>query len=61
MEDTQPLRKHPFFSGIDWEKIDKKQLQPPFKPQVVCLCLECFLVPVSGYGRNIRTIMFTLE
>lgn len=26
---------HPFFSGIDWEKLNRKELEPPFKPRIV--------------------------
>ncbi len=41
MESEHPIRKHPFFWEIDWDKIDQKQLEPPFKPHVVCSRLEC--------------------
>lgn len=41
------IREHPFFSKIDWNKIENKQLEPPFKPKVVCfsfkfLCIKKF-------------------
>ena len=26
------MKKHPFFSGIDWDKIDTRGVEPPFKP-----------------------------
>lgn len=26
---------HPFFNGIDWEKLNRKELEPPFKPRIV--------------------------
>lgn len=25
---------HPFFKNIDWKKLIKKQLKPPFKPKI---------------------------
>jgi len=28
------IRKHPFFSRIDWNKIKNKQLEPPFVPTI---------------------------
>ncbi|XP_057296654.1 protein kinase C delta type-like [Hydractinia symbiolongicarpus] len=32
---TKPhVRKHPFFSPIDWNKLEKKEIKPPFKPEV---------------------------
>ncbi|KAI8979745.1 kinase-like domain-containing protein [Mycotypha africana] len=31
---TDEIRNHPFFASIDWTKLMKKQLQPPFKPSV---------------------------
>lgn len=32
--DAQDLRNHPFFKDIDFDALSKKQLTPPFKPQV---------------------------
>ena len=29
------IRKHPFFSPIDWAKLENRQIKPPFRPQVV--------------------------
>ena len=28
------IRKHPFFSKIDWVKLENRQVEPPFKPKV---------------------------
>ena len=27
--DKNELRNHPFFAGIDWEKLERKELMPP--------------------------------
>ncbi|ORZ31837.1 kinase-like domain-containing protein [Catenaria anguillulae PL171] len=32
--DAEELKRHPFFADIDWDKLRKKQVVPPFKPQV---------------------------
>ena len=31
---SENVKKHPFFKSIDWEKLEKKELEPPFKPKV---------------------------
>jgi novel protein kinase C delta type len=35
------IRAHPFFSKIDWNKLEKCQLEPPFKPKVVSFFKWC--------------------
>merc|ERR1712137_696036 len=32
--DFSVIKNHPFFSGIDWGKLERKEIEPPFKPQV---------------------------
>ena len=34
-DDGEELIRHPFFQGIDFEKLKNKVYQPPFKPKVV--------------------------
>ena len=33
-EDLQGIRGHPWFSSLDWDKLDSKQIQPSFIPDV---------------------------
>lgn len=35
IETTEPIRRHPFFSDIDWGKLEAGQIEPPYKPTVV--------------------------
>lgn len=28
------IKHHPFFDSIDWEKLEKKQVEPPFRPRI---------------------------
>lgn len=34
------IRLHPFFKGINWQSLERKEVEPPFKPKVVCA--RCF-------------------
>ena len=36
-EDAAEVKRHPFFSGIDWERLKTKQLPAPFKPHTTGL------------------------
>jgi len=31
---SNEVKRHVFFNGIDWEKLEKKDVEPPFKPKV---------------------------
>lgn len=34
---AEEIKKHPFFSNIDWDRLMRKQITPPFRPNVVLL------------------------
>jgi len=31
---SQEIRQHPFFASIDWEKLEAREVTPPFQPEV---------------------------
>ncbi|KAI8835922.1 kinase-like domain-containing protein [Chytridium lagenaria] len=33
-EDAEEIKRHRYFSDVDWEKLLKKQVKPPYKPKV---------------------------
>lgn len=33
-EDGDEIRRHPLWNLVEWDKVLKKQIKPPFKPQV---------------------------
>jgi len=32
---SDQVKKHPFFKGLDWQKLAKKQVKPPFMPKLL--------------------------
>ena len=34
MSNAFDIKRHEFFRGIDWDKLAKLQIKPPFKPNV---------------------------
>lgn len=33
-DDAQPIRRHRFFTGLNWDDVLAKKLEPPFKPSL---------------------------
>lgn len=37
------IRLHPFFKVINWQALERREVDPPFKPKVVCPSHKCYL------------------
>lgn len=38
--DPAKIKAHPYFSSIDWDKLERKEIPPPYVPPVVRACLR---------------------
>jgi hypothetical protein len=37
---TQNIKNHPFFAKVNWDKLYKRQIEPPYKPHLVRFTLS---------------------
>jgi singapore isolate B (sub-type 7) whole genome shotgun sequence assembly, scaffold_6 len=33
--DAEEVKAHPFFEGLDWKALERKEIPPPWKPNLV--------------------------
>lgn len=43
IDGEREIKTHSFFRLIDWQKIEAREVQPPFKPRIVRIILFMFI------------------
>ncbi|KAI8145384.1 kinase-like domain-containing protein [Fennellomyces sp. T-0311] len=51
---TRDIKEHPFFQGVDFEKIGRREVKPPFRPDIKgegdSTCFDNYEEPDTQYG-----------
>lgn len=56
-----PIRSQAFYKNIDWDRLELKQMDPPFKPKIVSsLDLKIFFFIFIFMGRNLIATYFNV-
>lgn len=42
------VTSHTFFTGIDWEKLNRREIEPPFRPRIVSELIDDLIMYVNG-------------
>ena len=48
-----PIRQHAFFAKVDFDKLEKRQVKPPFEPKIVRASTYCY--PHNSYISKYKT------
>lgn len=54
------ITAHPFFTDIDWEKLDKREIDSPFKPRIVSQARPersyCIYITLTAFITSVTVI-----